>query len=159
MSQKGSSKSLSSNQYERLGKWQNVTPQFRACSPENGTSSPSAVVLALPKTSQQITLRILRTSDILPAVHLTLTNTCHQTHEIRVSAVFVQVKNGWSCTSVPLIRLQGMRTRLLDLHIFNEVLQDKDSAVGIVTNLWAGRPRNRGSAPGKSKRISPLQSV
>lgn len=97
------------------------------------------MVLALPKTSQQNMVRIfLSTSDILSAVHLTLTNMCHQTHEIRVSAVFVQVKNGWSYPSVPPIRLHGVRTRLLDLLIFNEVLQ-VDSAVSIVTKPWTGR--------------------
>ena len=41
-----------------------------------------------------------------------------------------------------------------DLHIFKQVLQETNIAVGIVTSLWAGRTRNSGSAPGKSKRIS-----
>jgi hypothetical protein len=56
---------------------------------------------------------LLSTADILSAVHPYLTYMCHETRENRVSANFVQVKNGWSYTSVPPIRLHGVGTQLL----------------------------------------------
>jgi hypothetical protein len=76
-------------------------------------------------------------TDILSAAHLILTNMRHQTHEIRVSAVSVQVKNGWSYTSVPPIRLLGVRTRLLDLHILIRFYRRRTAPVPVAARSKA----------------------